>query len=434
MMIYSVYKKNRRVKGTVQLPTSKSISNRLLMIRAISGKIFPIENLSTADDTLLLQNHLETIEREKGRSEEVVLDAKNAGTVLRFLTAYLACKPGKWVMTGSDRMMERPIGILIDALRKLGAGIEYLSTPGFPPFRIEGKYLTGDKLEIDASVSSQYLSALLMIAPSLPEGLELRLTGNPVSMPYVAMTLGLMESYGIWVKHQGSVITVDHGEYLEANFRVEADWSSAAFWYETAALADEAQLYLPGLQAKSLQGDAIVARIFRELGIESDFDKKGLRLTKKPVTSHLHPPKPWQRRESPVTSHNFSNHPDIAPAVITAFAALGIGGRFTGLEGLKFKESDRYEALAKELNRIGLSISKTGNRTGLVVEGNAFNENEHDPEMVIKSYDDHRLAMAFAPLALKLRHLRIDSPEVVSKSYPGFWGDMEQVGFDIFEK
>jgi len=441
MKICTVYKDDRIVNGMVLLPASKSISNRLLIIRALSEKGFRIANLSAADDTALLAQHLDTIKHIAKGSSDCTIDTHNAGTVMRFLTAYLAGKPGRWTLVGTDRMHERPIAPLVEALTGLGADIEYLASPGYPPLRIEGKKLNGGVLDIDASVSSQFVSALLMIAPSLPGGLELRLARKPVSLPYIQMTISLMQACGIQVIQRRHSIVVKPGEYKGKRFSVEADWSSAAFWYEAVALADQAELYLPGLQQQSLQGDAIVAEIFRQLGVESHFDKHGLLLSKDLTTSHRSPVtchrSPVTSHRSPVTGHlftfDFTEYPDIAPAVITTCAALGIHSAFQGLKGLNIKETNRIAALTNELRKVGLILEVTegGDRVDLV-KGNPGLLNHH-ANMVLESYDDHRMAMTFAPLALKLGSIRIASPDVVSKSYPGFWEEMKQVGFKIRE-
>ena len=406
------------MNGMVLLPASKSISNRLLIIRALAEIEFQIANLSTADDTIHLAQHLETINRNEKGSTDSTMDTQNAGTVLRFLTAYLAGKPGIWTLVGSDRMYERPIGSLVEALIGLGADIKYLAAPGFPPLRITGRSLHGGDLHIDASISSQFISALLLIAPILPEGLSLTMTGQPVSAPYIEMTIKLMEEFGIDIRQEQNGIRVEPGKYKTADSTVETDWSSAAFWYEAVALSDNAELHLPGLHLHSIQGDAVLPRIYNELGVQTEETTQGIILTRR-------------ERVSDCFDYHFTGCPDIAPAVITTCAASGISGTFQGLKGLNIKETNRVTALANELRKIGmiLEVTEGGDRIDLG-KGNPDLLNQH-ADIVMESYDDHRMAMTFAPLALKLGSVRIANPDVVSKSYPGFWQEMRRNGFEV---
>ncbi len=420
MKICTVYKEDRIVNGKVLLPASKSISNRLLIIRALSEKDFRIANLSVADDTALLAQHLNTINRDEKGSSDCTIDTHNAGTVMRFLTAYLAGKPGKWTLVGSDRMYERPIGPLVEALTGLGADIEYLATTGFPPLKITGRHLHSRELQVDASVSSQFISALLLIAPILPGGLSLTMTGQLVSAPYIEMTIRLMEESGIELRREQNRIRIEPGKYLAQDCTVEADWSSAAFWYEAVALSDSAELHLPGLHLRTVQGDAVLPRVYHDLGVQTGETSRGIILSRK-------------ERESDVFHYDFTDYPDIAPAVITTCAALGIHSAFQGLKGLNIKETNRIAALTNELRKVGviLEVSEEGDRIDLA-EGDPDSLSNH-AEMVLESYDDHRMAMTFAPLALKLGPVRIASPDVVSKSYPGFWEDMNRIGFKVRE-
>jgi len=410
----------RSLKGTVHLPASKSISNRAMIIRALSGEDFPVGNLSEADDTRLLAVLLQKISENK-QTHACELDTANAGTVMRFLTAYLSIMPGRWVLTGSDRMRERPIGVLVDALDSLGAEIEYLSKPGFPPLLIKGKELKGGELQVDAGISSQYISALMMIAPKLSGGLTIRFRNRPVSMPYIEMTARLMEVFGVRSAMGKNSVSVNEGRYFAAPFEVEPDWSSAAFWYEAAALATDPLLELPGLLEKSLQGDSVLPGIFSNFGIETSFTTAGVTLKR-------------NGKKADGFYFDFTDHPDLAPAVITTCAALGIRGRFEGLNSLRIKETDRIAALRAEYEKLGIAVESaevTDMLQSIEIAPLKKKKSESPANLLFETYGDHRMAMTFAPLALKLGPVRIVNPDVVSKSYPGFWEEMRGVGFDL---
>jgi 3-phosphoshikimate 1-carboxyvinyltransferase len=410
----------RSLKGTVRLPASKSISNRVMIIRALSGEQFPVGNLSDADDTQLLGVLLQKISGNK-RIRACELDTANAGTVMRFLTACLSIIPGRWVLTGSDRMRERPIGVLVEALNSLGAEIEYLSKPGFPPLLIKGKTLNGGELHVDAGISSQYISALMMIAPQLQHGLTIRYRNRPVSLPYIEMTAKLMQVFGIKVTVGKTHVSVKQGSYAAAPFEVEPDWSSAAFWYEAAALASDTTLELPGLVEKSLQGDSVLPGIFANFGIATEFTSDGVKLKR-------------NGKKSAGFYFDFTDHPDLAPAVITTCAALGIRGRFEGLNSLRIKETDRISALKAEYEKLGIEVESaeiTDMLQSIEIAPLKKKKTELPANLLFETYGDHRMAMTFAPLALKLGPVRIVNPDVVTKSYPGFWEEMKAVGFDI---
>jgi len=414
----TVSKKEKSLKGELLLPASKSISNRLLMIGALSGGDFPIMGLSEAEDTLLLQKLLTEILKQTGGNAVTTLDTANAGTVMRFLTAYLAFQPGKWVLTGCDRMKRRPIGILVDALKTMGADIDYLSWLGYPPLLIKGRPLPGNEISIDSGVSSQFISALLMIAPCLPNGLILRLKGQSVSWPYIGMTIRLMKNFGIQVKKNGQRIHVQPGRYMTEAVQVEADWSAAAFWYEAVALAEAADLKLKGLWKDSLQGDSVLVSIYQNFGVSTTFTGDGIRLirTKKKVDEFY---------------FDFTSYPDIAPAVITTCAALGIRGRFEGLKNLKIKETDRLFALRNEFEKMGFAIQCSAFDGAMpALELTPFNPKPR-ADLPIETYGDHRMAMTFAPLALKTGSIRILNPDVVVKSYPQFWEHLKLLGFEV---
>ncbi|TRZ71152.1 MAG: 3-phosphoshikimate 1-carboxyvinyltransferase [Bacteroidetes bacterium] len=422
MKTITIIKTDRNLVGSIRLPSSKSISNRLLIIQALASTDFDIAHLSDSDDTLLLQDLLQKIREHKGRTLMAELDTSNAGTVMRFLTAYLSMVPGKWILTGTERMKQRPIGILVDGLKSMGAQIDYLSKLGYPPIMIHGTSLKGKEIIVDPGISSQFISALIIIGPKIPGGLTLHLSGPAVSFPYVEMTIGLLKDFGIHVVHERSRIFIPEGDYLPCNFTVESDWSAAAFWYEAAALADHVDLELEGLSRESLQGDSVISEIFRAFNVVTEFTGKGIHLTKSS--------QPIQENQF---KFNFSDHPDIAPAVITSCAMLGLNGIFTGLKSLQIKETDRLLALKTEYEKIGITAETYS--TGNLIPAMEISASRIAcrPGLQIKTYGDHRMAMTFAPLAILNGNIRIEDPEVVTKSYPGFWNDLVSVGFEIVQ-
>jgi 3-phosphoshikimate 1-carboxyvinyltransferase len=407
-MKYLVSKPNKTLAGSIVLPASKSIANRALIIHALSFSPYSIENLSDSDDTRVMEQVF--------NSNTNHFDIGHAGTAMRFLTAYLSQIVGEWTITGSDRMKQRPIGILVDALNKLGAKIEYLENEGFPPLKIFGSHLKGCVLELDGSVSSQYISALLMIAPTIEDGLTLRLKNKIMSRSYIEMTLKLMEQFGVQHIWKGNEIRIAEQKYIARKFSVEADWSAASYWYQMAFLADEVDLELFGLQTESLQGDAIVANWFEQLGIQTSPTKNGSKLTK-----NGHPFPKYLR-------HNFIENPDVAQTFAVLCVMKQIPFHFTGLETLKIKETNRIAALQDELAKFGAQITEPAPGE-LKWNGTFPLEKQSLPE--IETYHDHRMAMAFAPACQSFGPVNILDPMVVTKSYPGFWDDLKRVGFDI---
>ena len=345
-------------------------------------------------------------------------DIKAAGTAMRFLTAYLSNRVGEWTITGTERMQNRPIGLLVDALSKLGAHIEYTKKEGFPPLRIYGKALRGGEISLKGNVSSQYVSALLMTAPMMEKGLTLHLVGEIISRPYILLTLQMMKLFGVEASWSGQTIRVLPGEYTPVRFAVESDWSAASYWYSIMALAGDAEIELLGLFKDSFQGDAEGAKIFARLGVETIFTGRGVRLRHTDnVVKELH--------------YDFVNEPDLAQTFVVCCALRGIPFCFTGLQSLKIKETDRIEALKTELRKLGYVLKSIGDDT---LE---WNGERCEPKVspVIATYEDHRMAMAFAPAALLRREgLQIADPGVVTKSYPAFWMDLRGAGFDITER
>lgn len=394
-------------QADVKLPASKSISNRALILNALSYSPFPIQNLSDCDDTNVLVRALESNDRD--------FDIQAAGTAMRFLTAFLAKIVGEWTITGTERMKNRPIRALVDALNSLGARIEYIEKEGFPPLRIFGSALQGGEISLAGNVSSQYISALLMIAPTMENGLVLHLTGDVISKPYIQLTLQLMKQFGVEAEWQGeSTLRVAPQSYRPVPFTVEADWSAASYWFEMMALSRSAHIRLQGLFKHSFQGDAMGARLFSQLGVGYDFGE-GLTL----------------RRTGQITRkfvHNFVSEPDLAQTFAVTCAMLDVPFYFNGLQTLRIKETDRISALKNELKKLGYVLKDPS--AGVLAWDGERCEPESNP--IINTYEDHRMALAFAPVALVRKEgIRISNPFVVSKSYPHFWEHLLAAGFSV---
>lgn len=393
----------------ILLPSSKSISNRVLIINALGKGIHPLENLSECDDTQVMVRALQA-------SPDETIDIMAAGTAMRFLTAYLSVTPGKRIITGTQRMQQRPIQVLVNALRELGAEISYTNNEGFPPLLITGSSLNKENIQLPGNISSQYISALLMIAPTLTNGLTIQLTGEIISRPYIQLTLQLMNDFGAnahWTKD--NELRVEPQPYRSIPYYIESDWSAASYWYQIVALAPEAKVFLPGLQEGSYQGDSKVSELFHQLGVETTYQKEGVTLSKGIIKT--------KRME-----YDFVNQPDLAQTFVVTCALLGIPFRFTGLQSLKIKETDRISALIKEMQKLGFVIKETENSI-LSWEG----EVRPREKEAIDTYEDHRMAMAFAPASLKLSDIFINHPQVVSKSYPRYWKNLQAAGFIIKE-
>ena len=404
-------KTSTNVYGKVNILGSKSISNRALIIRELSGSNYPIDNLSISDDTQLIQDYLTRIKNYQNKELPMEVDVNNAGTVARFLTAFLVLKKGRWIITGNQRMKNRPIKGLVDGLRLLGAEIKYINKEGFLPLLIEGRNISGGEIEVDVTESSQFISAIMMIAPLLEEGLKLDFKGLPVSFPYIEMTKELMEEFGAKVELTRNGVNIGSRPYLFQPYKVESDWSSASYWFETAALADNSEIMIPGLRKKSLQGDSVLVDIFEQLGVRTIFDHKGIRLIKTGKIVQKF-------------SFNFDGYPDIVPAVMTTCAALGIKSEYQNIEHLAFKESDRISTLGQELKKIGASLTK--NKTSYILSPNIKTLVNN---LVFNTYGDHRIAMCLSPLVLKYKNIEISNPNVVNKSYPEFWDDFKKLKF-----
>ena len=385
-MNYKISHPTKVVNCEIDLPSSKSISNRLLIIKALCKEKFLIKNLSESDDTILLKNAL--------NSKEKTINVSHAGTSFRFLTSFLSIQKGKeFILNGSDRMKERPIKELVNSLEGLGVKIEYLEKEDFPPLKIIGTEIDGGEIEIDGTISSQFISSLLLIAPNLKNGLILKIKGELVSKPYVLMTLKLMGEFGINWTWNKDVITILKQEYVAKNYTVESDWSAATFWFQSASLSEKCKIILRGLNEESIQGDSACKKIFKDLGVDSVFKNGDLILTK-------------NKRISPSETYNLIETPDIYQSLKCTLFALNKDSEFTGIQTLRNKETDRITAVENELLKL-------------------------NTPKIIETYNDHRMAMSFAPLSLKFEELQISNPGVISKSYPNYWKDLKKGGFKI---
>jgi len=395
------FTKSKKIRAQIHLPGSKSIANRALILQAFLPHL-KIYNLPSAEDTRVLQEAL--------ASKKNTIDIGHAGTAMRFLTAYYAIQPGKKIrLTGSHRMQVRPIKILVDALRELGAKIDYINKPGFPPIQIYGQEIKQNKVRIQANVSSQYISALLLIAPFLSKGIEIELVGELTSTPYVEMTLNLLHQVGVNTSFQNNSIKISKLKAKTSppkvlHISIEPDWSSASYFYSLVALHADAQIILEGFKTESLQGDRILTELYKNLGVKSEFTETGLSLSK-------------QKFEPKELLHfDLSNNPDLAQTIAVTCFGLRQACHLTGLHTLKIKETDRLQALKNELTKFGALVSITDDSLLLTPPGN-FPAN-----ITMATYQDHRMAMAFAPLSV-LTAIEIENAEVVKKSYPGFWED-----------
>ena len=405
------------LRADIHLPASKSISNRALIIYSLSGGSMMPQNLSDCDDTQVMIEAL--------RYMPETIDIKAAGTAMRFLTAYMSVMRGTHVLTGTERMKHRPIGILVDALRRLGAEIAYVGEEGFPPLKITGQPLQGGELELQGGVSSQYVSALLMIGPVLKNGLTLRLLGDVISRPYIDLTLWMMREFGADVEWTDAhTIEVKPQPYRRRHYFIENDWSAASYWYQMVALSRDrdAEVTLAGLMDGSKQGDSSVRYIFSLLGVKTAFKTKEEGV---PQTVTL----TKSRRPVPRLEYDFVNSPDLAQTFVVTCALLGVHFRFTGLRTLKIKETDRISALKTEMRKLGFVIHDEDDSV-LYWDGERCEPQE---VAAIDTYEDHRMALAFAPVSL-LRPVVINNPQVVTKSYPSFWDHLKAAGFSIIEE
>lgn len=407
-MKVKIQTETKKLSGNLKLTGSKSISNRLLILQALSGKMSPLSNLSNSDDTTVMLKALST--------KEGTIDIGIAGTAMRFLTAYLAIQDADFILTGASRMKERPIKDLVDALRSLGADIGYLEKDGYPPLSIKGKKLIGGTLSIKADTSSQFISAILMISPYFEKGIQLQLVGEVLSRPYIEMTLNLMQRQGVNHEWVGDTITVLPGAYTDQVSEVESDWSSISYVFELAALSESAEISLERVDQVSVQGDQEGMNYFKKLGVDSSIDNGVLTIRKQ--TDFIRPE---------LLEFDCTKTPDLAQTLAATTCALGIPMNITGLKSLPIKETDRLMALKVELEKCGAQVTIVDNEALEIIPGPAF----LDKDFTFETYGDHRMALCLAPLALVSNSVALNNPRVVNKSYKSYWDDLTSLGFNV---
>jgi 3-phosphoshikimate 1-carboxyvinyltransferase len=396
------------VQDIISLPSSKSVSNRMLIMQALSGRFLELENLSESDDTRVL--------RDAVKQASSVKDIGHAGTAMRFLTAFLSTRDEQVILTGSDRMKQRPVGALVDSLRELGAEITYLEQEGCAPLEITGGLKKGGSITVEGGISSQFISALMMIGPVLEGGLHIFLSGDVVSASYIRMTLSLMQKGGVEASFNGRDISIPEGKYNFGRFVVESDWSGASYWYMIAALIPGSHITLPNLERDSLQGDAVLVSLFKSLGVESRFENHSLILHS------------GGEVYGTFFEYDFTACPDLTQTLVATLCAMGIPFHITGTRTLRVKETDRVAALQVELGKFGFLIEADADGDSISWDGKR-GKAENNP--IIETYHDHRMAMAFAPLAIPFGEMHVNDPMVVTKSYPGFWQDLKKAGFSV---
>ena len=394
---------NKTIYGSIGLESSKSISNRLLIIKELCKTKFEIQNLSNSKDTKILNELLDSFKTRKD------INCEDAGTALRFAVAFLTTKKGTWKVLGSKRMHERPIKPLIDCLIELGAEIKYLEKEGFPPIEIKSIKLKSKKLSVSGGISSPFISALLLVAPTIENGLILEITSKVLSKPYIDMTLDLMSKFGIEYSWENKLIKVEQQNYLAKNIKIENDWSAASFWYSFLALSKSGEIKIPNLYANSIQGDSVLSSIYLKLGIKTEFNKDSIVINKtKNIAKEI--------------ELDLSNHPDLALPIIVTCSGLGIKAHLMGLESLKIKESNRLECIKKELEKFNVICSISDSSIKI-----KENQNIVQPKSTIECHNDHRIAMSIAPLCMKVNSIKFDNKNIVNKSYPKFWEDFDRV-------
>lgn len=404
-MQYKIYPP-KNINVSIDLPASKSISNRILILNALSMTHTTIENLSDCDDTQVLIDAF--------NSDSNVFDVKAAGTAMRFLTAFLAGMEGEWVLKGSKRMHERPIYPLVDTLQALGADIEYMENKGYPPLKIRGKKLNGGEVYVSGSISSQFISALMMVAPVMKNGLTIHIENEIISKPYINLTVKLMEEYGVHVKWDESTINIKPQTYKPVKFAVEPDWSAASYWYEMVALMPGSEVLLRGLKDKSYQGDSYLVELFKDLGVVTTFTPEGVLIRN-------------DKKRSKKFFHNFIQEPDLAQTFAATCCFLRVPFVFSGIQSLRIKETNRVEALMIELKKLGYVLTDNSHEMFEWTGERCFAEDNPS----IDTYEDHRMAMSIAPACILLKSIVINNPGVVAKSYPKFWDDLKKAGFII---
>ncbi len=400
--------------GEIALPASKSICNRALVIRSLSGNSFDVKNVSAAEDSQNLLKNLELLQENNSKSQ--IIDVGPAGTNMRFLSSFLAAGQGEYILQGSARMHQRPIDALVDVLKSLGANISYLHKEGYPPLKIKSGAMFGGFVQMPSDVSSQFISSLMMIGPVLSKGLQIELKGEPVSKSYIHMTSSIMEACGANLSWKENMITIEPTGYNRSeDFFVESDWSAASYWYAMAALSPATDLVLDGLHQTSFQGDAILKKWFSELGVKTEWEENRIHLTN------------TGSRHSGIFVRDFNNNPDLAQTFIPLLSLLKMPGKLSGLRTLRIKETDRIEAMKKEMAGFGVELNYDHKQDVLTVPP----VRPKNKEQIVKTYKDHRMAMAMAMLGYAVAPLWIEEETVVGKSYPNYWHDLSKVGFDL---
>lgn len=407
-MYVKITEPNKEIKTFRSLPASKSLANRSLIIRALCRESFKIKNLSNSDDTQVLNAAIKDLSNP-------CIDIGAAGTAMRFLTALLAITSGERILTGSERMKQRPINELVNILKELGAKIEYTEKEGYPPLKISGCKLTAKEISIKGNISSQYISAVLMIAPYLEGVFNLTIIDKILSKDYIGMTIKLMEEFGAKVEWTGNKIHVGKGTYQPKEIIIEGDWSAASYWFEIVSLSKNAIIELTGLKKESLQGDSVLTELFKTLGVDSVFTNFGLHIKNSATLCEFF-------------EYDFTDCPDLAQTLAVTLIAKKIPFKLTGLDNLSIKETDRIKALVVEFQKLGINIQAESNHTLSWKGGEEINVPENH---FVETYEDHRMALAFAPLSLVTKELVIKNPNVVTKSYPDYWSNLEEVGFGV---
>lgn len=407
MMRYKIFPPDE-LKTSVKLPASKSISNRVLILNALSMNTNPIVNLSDCEDTRVMV--------EAFNSDSNVFDVGATGTAMRFLTAFLAGVEGEWILKGTKRMHERPIYPLVETLKSIDADIEYLEKDGYPPLKIRGKKLVGGEVMVSGSISSQYISALMMVAPTMTNGLTINVKNGVISRPYLNLTSKLMEEFGVKVKWGKDKIEIKPQKYKPVSYTVESDWSAASYWYSMVSLFPDSEVTLLGLNRNSNQGDSNLVNLFKDLGVSTRFTNEGVVIQK-------------TGKANKKFFHNFIDEPDLAQTFAAACCFLNVPFIFSGLQSLRIKETDRITAMRTELEKFGFVLKETGDEI-LEWDGERCFKQENP---TVETYEDHRMAMSLMPAALKFQSVIINDPHVVCKSYPGFWDDLRSAGFTVEE-
>lgn len=408
--------KNKTIQGNIFIPSSKSISNRTLIIKALSKEKIILENISISDDTKVLQKAISQIENNS-EEKPLTINIGLAGTSFRFLSAFLSIQKGIYILTGEKKIQERPIKPLVNSLKNIGANIEYLEKEGFAPLLITGTTLIGKEITINANISSQFITALMLIAPKIKNGLKIKLIGKITSLPYITMTQNLMNLFSVETIFKNNKITIKEQNYTKNNLKIESDWSSASYFYEIVALSKQAEIILPNYYKNSIQGDSKLVEIYKTLGVNTTFKNNEIILSKAKFKKEFF-------------KYNFISEPDLAQAVLATCLALNIEAEVSGLETLKVKETDRIFALNKEFNKLNWELIETKKEVYSLRKKENIKKNNFE-EIVFKTYEDHRMAMCLAPLSLKYDNIYIEKPEVISKSNPLFWKLLKKIGFNL---